>query len=67
MAYTTGLDYGTNLVRCVIVDTTDGREVGTAAYNYLTEQAVRKLRRNCVAQYHQKLYKQTGVFSVNSY
>ena len=28
-AYTIGLDYGTNSVRCVIVDTTNGNEVGT--------------------------------------
>jgi L-ribulokinase len=36
MAYTIGLDYGTNSVRCVIVDIADGSEVGTAVYNYPT-------------------------------
>ncbi len=39
MAYTIGLDYGTNSVRCVIVDIANGREVGTAVYNYPTGQA----------------------------
>ncbi|HUA67703.1 MAG TPA: FGGY family carbohydrate kinase, partial [Candidatus Saccharimonadales bacterium] len=32
--YTIGLDYGTNSVRALIVSTTDGREVGTAVWNY---------------------------------
>jgi L-ribulokinase len=32
--YTIGLDYGTNSVRALIVDTADGREVGTAAWIY---------------------------------
>ncbi|HUD49677.1 MAG TPA: ribulokinase [Candidatus Baltobacteraceae bacterium] len=32
--YTVGLDYGTNSVRALIVDTADGREVGTAVWNY---------------------------------
>jgi len=39
MAYTMGLDYGTNSVRCVIVDTADGRELGTCVYEYETGQA----------------------------
>lgn len=39
MAYTIGLDYGTNSVRCVIVDIANGKEVGTAVYNYPTGQA----------------------------
>jgi len=39
MAYTIGLDYGTNSVRCVIVDTADGREVGTAVWEYETGEA----------------------------
>lgn len=39
MAYTIGLDYGTNSVRCVIVDVTDGSEVGTAVYEYETGDA----------------------------
>ena len=39
MAYTIGLDYGTNSVRCVIVDIADGKEIGTAVYNYPTGQA----------------------------
>jgi len=39
MKYTLGLDYGTNSVRCVIVDIADGYEIGTAVYNYPTGQA----------------------------
>jgi L-ribulokinase len=34
-----GLDYGTNSVRCVIVDTADGRELGTCVYAYPTGEA----------------------------
>jgi len=32
--YTLGLDYGTNSVRAVVVDVADGREVGTAVWEY---------------------------------
>ena len=39
MKYTIGLDYGTNSVRCVIVDIANGKEIGTAVYNYPTGQA----------------------------
>ena len=39
MPYTIGLDYGTNSVRCLIVDTTDGRELGTCVYEYETGEA----------------------------
>ncbi len=39
MAYTIGLDYGTNSVRCIIVDVTNGNEVGTAVHEYETGQA----------------------------
>ena len=46
MKYTIGMDYGTNSVRCVIVDIADGREVGTAIYNYPTGQAGIILDRN---------------------
>ena len=36
MPYTIGLDYGTNSVRGLIVDTETGHEAGTAIYNYAT-------------------------------
>ena len=39
MAYTIGLDFGTNSVRCLIVDVTDGRELSTAVYEYPTGEA----------------------------
>jgi len=39
MAYTIGLDYGTNSVRCLIVDVTNGKELGTAVYEYETGEA----------------------------
>jgi L-ribulokinase len=38
MAYAIGLDYGTNSVRCVIVDVENGNEPGTAVYGYETGQ-----------------------------
>lgn len=36
MAYTIGLDYGTNSLRCAVVNITDGSELATAAYEYET-------------------------------
>ncbi|MFC1795465.1 ribulokinase, partial [Planctomycetota bacterium] len=39
MPYTIGLDYGTNSVRCLIVDITNGNELGTAVYEYETGEA----------------------------
>jgi L-ribulokinase len=39
VAYTIGLDFGTNSVRCLIVDIADGNEVGTAVYEYETGEA----------------------------
>ncbi len=39
MPYTIGLDYGTNSVRCLIVDVTNGKELGTAVYEYETGEA----------------------------
>jgi len=39
MKYVIGLDYGTNSVRCLIVDTADGRELGTCVYEYPTGEA----------------------------
>src|ERR1041385_1126947 len=32
--FSIGLDYGTNTVRCLIVDVSNGREVGTATWEY---------------------------------
>ena len=32
--YTIGLDYGTNSVRALVVDTADGRQAGTAVWDY---------------------------------
>ncbi|MEJ2648796.1 MAG: ribulokinase [Sedimentisphaerales bacterium] len=39
MTFTIGLDYGTNSVRCLIVDTSNGRELGTCIYEYETGEA----------------------------
>ncbi|MBN1392413.1 MAG: ribulokinase [Sedimentisphaerales bacterium] len=39
MAYTIGLDYGTNSVRAVLVDVANGEELGTAVYEYETGEA----------------------------
>lgn len=39
MAFALGLDYGTNSVRSLIVDTADGRELGSCIYEYETGQA----------------------------
>ena len=39
MPYTIGLDYGTNSVRCLIVDVTNGNELGTSVYEYETGEA----------------------------
>lgn len=38
MPYTIGLDYGTNSVRCLIVNTSDGYELGTCVFEYPTGQ-----------------------------
>lgn len=38
MFATLGLDFGTNSVRCVVVDTSNGQELGTAIYNYASGQ-----------------------------
>jgi L-ribulokinase len=32
-AFTIGIDFGTNSVRAVVVDVTDGGEVGTAVFD----------------------------------
>lgn len=34
MAFSLGIDYGTNSVRALVVDTTDGRELGTCVVDY---------------------------------
>ncbi len=39
MAYSLGLDYGTNSVRCLIVDTADGTELASAVWGYETGEA----------------------------
>jgi len=39
MPYTIGLDYGTNSVRCLIVDVTNGDEVGSNVHEYETGEA----------------------------
>jgi L-ribulokinase len=39
MAFAIGLDYGTNSVRCLVVDVTNGSELGTAVYEYESGQA----------------------------
>ena len=39
MAYAIGLDYGTNSVRAVLVDVTNGQEVATTVYEYETGEA----------------------------
>ena len=39
MSYSIGLDYGTNSVRCLIVDVTNGDELGTAVHEYETGEA----------------------------
>ncbi len=39
MAYTIGLDYGTNSVRAVLVDVSNGEEVGTSVWGFETGQA----------------------------
>ncbi len=39
MPYAIGLDYGTNSVRCLIVDVTNGDEVGSNVYEYETGEA----------------------------
>ena len=39
MAYAIGLDYGTNSVRCLIVDVKNGKELGTAVHCYETGEA----------------------------
>ena len=39
MKYAMGLDYGTNSVRCLIVDVANGRELGTCVYGYETGEA----------------------------
>ena len=32
--YTIGLDFGTNSVRAIVVDTANGNECGSAVFNY---------------------------------
>ena len=39
MSYAIGLDYGTNSVRCLVVDVNNGNELGTSVYEYESGQA----------------------------
>lgn len=39
MAFSIGVDYGTNSVRCLVVDTADGSELGSCVYEYETGQS----------------------------
>jgi L-ribulokinase len=39
MPYAIGLDYGTNSVRCLVIDAANGKEIGTAVWGYETGQA----------------------------
>ena len=39
MAYAIGLDYGTNSVRSLLVDVSNGKELGTFVHEYETGQA----------------------------
>ena len=51
--YTLGLDYGTNSVRALLVDTANGREVATAVWNYAHgEQGVILSRNPNLARQH---------------
>ena len=43
-AFTIGVDYGTNSVRALVVDCADGRELGTAVFDYPTRRAGRAAR-----------------------
>ncbi|MCK5802309.1 MAG: ribulokinase [Lentisphaeria bacterium] len=38
-AYTIGLDYGSNSVRCLVVEVTTGRELGVAVWDYAAGEA----------------------------
>jgi ribulose-5-phosphate 4-epimerase/fuculose-1-phosphate aldolase len=59
MPYTTGLDYGANSVRCLVVNATDGRELGTAVYEqwslYKIIQALQTASRwiRCIRKHNQ--------------
>ncbi|MHC4291396.1 MAG: FGGY family carbohydrate kinase, partial [Planctomycetota bacterium] len=39
MPYTIGLDYGTNSVRCLVVNVADGNELGSVVHEYESGQA----------------------------
>lgn len=39
MAYVIGMDYGTNSVRCLVVNAQNGREIGTSVFEYPSGQA----------------------------
>lgn len=61
--YTIGLDYGTNSVRCLIVDVKNGREVSTAVWGYAHgTQGVILSRDPSLARQHPSDYiKGTGI------
>ncbi|HEY4611863.1 MAG TPA: ribulokinase, partial [Bacteroidota bacterium] len=63
--YSIGLDYGTNSVRALVVDISNGREVGTAVWNYEHgEQGVILSRDPNLARQHPDDYVKGAEFSI---
>jgi L-ribulokinase len=36
MSFSLGIDYGTNLVRTIVADVADGRQLGSCVFGYLS-------------------------------